>query len=37
VANSDSELHGGTVLVRVGKTTTRKPARPVSIGLAGTN
>jgi len=37
VADSNSELHGGTVLVRVAKTRMRKPARPVSIALAGTN
>jgi penicillin-binding protein 2 len=35
VVESESELHGGTVLVRLGKTKMRKAARPVSLGLAG--
>jgi penicillin-binding protein 2 len=37
VAESDSELHGGTVLVRLGKTRMRKAARPVLTGLAGSD
>ncbi|HEX3094982.1 MAG TPA: penicillin-binding protein 2 [Candidatus Angelobacter sp.] len=35
VAENESELHGGTVLVRLGKAKMRKTMRPVSIGLAG--
>jgi hypothetical protein len=37
VAENDSELHGGTVLVRLGKTGRRKAARPVLTGLAGSD
>jgi penicillin-binding protein 2 len=37
VAESDSELHGGTVLVRFGKTRMRKAARPALTGLAGSD
>ncbi|HEX3584385.1 MAG TPA: penicillin-binding protein 2 [Candidatus Angelobacter sp.] len=37
VAENDSELHGGTVLVKLGKTRMRRSARPVSIGLAGSD
>jgi penicillin-binding protein 2 len=37
VAESDSDLHGGTVLVRLGKTRMRKAARPVLTGLAGSD
>jgi penicillin-binding protein 2 len=37
VAESDSELRGGTVLVRLGKTRMRKAARPVLTGLAGSD
>ena len=33
----DSRLQGGTLLVPVKRAVTRKPARPVSIGLAGVN
>lgn len=35
VAQDENHLQGGTVLVRLGKTSSRKPARPLSIGLAG--
>jgi penicillin-binding protein 2 len=37
VAESDSELHGGTVFVRLGKTRMRKAARPALTGLAGSD
>jgi penicillin-binding protein 2 len=37
VAENDSELHGGTVLVKLGKTRMRRSARSVSIGLAGSD
>ncbi|HEV8494951.1 MAG TPA: hypothetical protein VGR76_21915, partial [Candidatus Angelobacter sp.] len=37
VAENDSELHGGTVLVRLGKTRMRKAARPVLTGMAGSD
>jgi len=33
----DSRLQGGTLLVPIKRTKTGKPARPVSIGLAGSN
>ena len=41
-AANDSELHGGTVLMKLGKThpdkaRLRKLARPVSIGIAGSD
>jgi penicillin-binding protein 2 len=40
VAQSDSDLHGGTVLMRIGKTQKaklRKLVQPVSIGIAGSD
>jgi penicillin-binding protein 2 len=37
VEQDQNHLQGGTVLVRVGKTRMRKLARPVSIGLAGSD
>jgi hypothetical protein len=37
VAENDSELHGGTVFVRLGKSRMHKAARPVSIGMAGSD
>ena len=40
VAQSDSDLHGGTVLMRIGKAQKaklRKLAQPVSIGIAGSD
>ena len=33
----DSRLQGGTLLIPIKRSLTRKPARPVSIGLAGVN
>jgi hypothetical protein len=39
-AENDSELHGGTVLMRIGKTQKarlQKLAQPASIGLAGSD
>jgi penicillin-binding protein 2 len=35
VAQEENHLQGGTVLLRLGKHSSRKPARPRSIGLAG--
>jgi penicillin-binding protein 2 len=37
VAENESELHGGTVLVRLGRSKIRKAVRPVSVGLAGSD
>jgi penicillin-binding protein 2 len=37
VTRNESELHGGTVLVRLGRTKMRKAVRPVSIGMAGSD
>jgi hypothetical protein len=32
---SENQLHGGTVLVRMGRTSIRKPVRPLAAGLTG--